>query len=151
MKSYLFFMVQESLPFPSSLIRDRPFPPFHLIFFNFHAGTHWMIDILSLIYSKGDPTWIKSVPAWKRSPWLEFKNNNEIFKNKKDAGLLASHLPVHLFPKSCFTSKAKMLYVARNPRDILVSLYHFKNQMPFCNVHSTFENLFEEFLQGNDE
>ncbi|KAM9034853.1 3-beta-hydroxysteroid sulfotransferase-like [Sarcophilus harrisii] len=72
------------------------------------SGTHWMIDILSLIYSKGDPTWIKSVPAWKRSPWLEFKNNNEIFKNKKDAGLLASHLPVHLFPKSCFTSKAKV-------------------------------------------
>ncbi|KAM9034851.1 sulfotransferase 2A1-like [Sarcophilus harrisii] len=31
------------------------------------SGTHWMIHILSLIYSKGDPTWVKSVPSWKRS------------------------------------------------------------------------------------
>ncbi|XP_074153766.1 sulfotransferase 2A1-like [Sminthopsis crassicaudata] len=112
------------------------------------SGTHWMINILSLIYSKGDPTWVKSVPYWKRCPWIEVKYNMEMIKNRTDSGLFTSHLPVQLFPKSYFTSKAKILYVARNPRDILVSLYHFKNYIPCYPLYSTFEHFFEDFLQG---
>ncbi|XP_043850030.1 sulfotransferase 2A1-like [Dromiciops gliroides] len=113
------------------------------------SGTHWIIDILSLIYSKGDPTWVKSVPCWKRSPWIEMKNGIEMVKNKSDPRLFSSHLPVQLFPKSYFTSKAKMIYVARNPKDVIVSFYHFNNQ--FLNSPSwlTFEHFFEGFLQEN--
>ncbi|KAM9034850.1 sulfotransferase 2A1-like [Sarcophilus harrisii] len=73
------------------------------------SGTHWMIHILSLIYSKGDPTWVKSVPYWKRSPWIEIKFNMEMVKNQANSHLFTSHLPVHLFPKSYFTSKAKAI------------------------------------------
>ncbi|XP_051846955.1 sulfotransferase 2A1-like [Antechinus flavipes] len=113
------------------------------------SGTHWMVHILSLIYSKGDPTWVTSVPHWKRCPWIETKNNIEMLKNKADFHLFTSHLPVHLFPKSYFTSKAKILYVARNPRDILVSLYHFKNHVPSYPLCPTFEHFLEDFLQGN--
>ncbi|XP_051846954.1 sulfotransferase 2A1-like [Antechinus flavipes] len=76
------------------------------------SGTHWMIEILSLIYSNGDPSWIKSVPAWKRFPWIEMKNGSELIKNKEDPRLLTSHLPIHLFPKSYFSSKAKDLKVS---------------------------------------
>ncbi|XP_072471953.1 sulfotransferase 2A1-like isoform X5 [Notamacropus eugenii] len=113
------------------------------------SGTHWMIDILSLIDSKGDPSWVKSVPYWKRSPWIEFKNQSEIIKNQSDPRILTSHLPILLFPKSYFTSKSKMIYVARNPKDVITSLYHFNNQLPFYSKPSTFEQLFVDFLQGH--
>ncbi|KAM9032639.1 sulfotransferase 2A1-like [Sarcophilus harrisii] len=113
------------------------------------SGTHWMIHILSLIYSKGDPTWVKSVPSWKRSPWIETKLNMEMVKNKANSHLFTSHLPAHLFPKSYFTSKAKILYVVRNPRDVLVSLYHLKNHIPSYPLCPSFEHFFEDFLQGN--
>ncbi|XP_072471972.1 sulfotransferase 2A1-like [Notamacropus eugenii] len=113
------------------------------------SGTHWMIDILSLIYSKGDPTWVKSVRIWKRSPWIEVKNSFKSIRNQSDSRLLTSHLPVQLFPESYFTSKAKMIYIARDPRDVIVSLYHFTNQLPFYPLQSTFEELFVHFLQGN--
>uniref|UniRef100_A0A5F8GC53 Sulfotransferase n=1 Tax=Monodelphis domestica TaxID=13616 RepID=A0A5F8GC53_MONDO len=73
------------------------------------SGTHWMIDIISLIYSKGDPTWVKSVPFWKRSPWIEMEYGMEMVKNKEDPRLFTSHLPIHLFPKAYFTSKAKVM------------------------------------------
>ncbi|XP_074163241.1 sulfotransferase 2A1-like [Sminthopsis crassicaudata] len=113
------------------------------------SGTHWMIDIVSLIYSNGDPSWIKSVPSWKRSPWIEMKSGSEIIKSKKDPRLFTSHLPVHLFPKSYFNSKAKMIYIARNPRDVIVSFYHFIAPFALHSSWSAFENFFESFLQGN--
>ncbi|KAM9035919.1 bile salt sulfotransferase isoform X2 [Sarcophilus harrisii] len=113
------------------------------------SGTHWMIDIISLIYSNGDPSWIKSVPAWKRFPWIEMKNGFELIKNKEDPRFLTSHLPVHLFPKSYFSSKAKMIYIARNPRDVIVSYYHFINPFALDSSWSAFENFFESFLRGN--
>ncbi|XP_072471964.1 sulfotransferase 2A1-like isoform X2 [Notamacropus eugenii] len=113
------------------------------------SGTHWMIDILSLIYSKGDSSWVKSVPYWKRSPWIEFPNQSEIIKDQSDPRIITSHLPILLFPKSYFTSKSKMIYVARNPKDVLTSLYHFNNQLPFYSKPSTFEQLFVDFLQGH--
>ncbi|XP_044522212.1 sulfotransferase 2A1 [Gracilinanus agilis] len=113
------------------------------------SGTHWMIDIISLIYSKGDATWIKSVPFWKRSPWIEIEYGMEMVKNKADPRLFTSHLPIHLFPKTYFTSKAKVIYLARNPKDIIVSLYHLQKQMPFSQSCLTFEQVFEKFQQGN--
>ncbi|XP_031817713.1 bile salt sulfotransferase-like [Sarcophilus harrisii] len=90
------------------------------------SGTHWMIHILSLIYSKGDPTWVKSVPYWERCPWIEIKTNMENVKNKANSHLFTSHLPAHLFPKSYFTSKAKILYVCQESKGRPCSLYHFK-------------------------
>ncbi|XP_072471973.1 sulfotransferase 2A1-like [Notamacropus eugenii] len=111
------------------------------------SGTHWMIEILSLIYSKGDPTWVKSVPFWKRSPWIE--GHTEVVKNKADPRLLTSHLPICLFPKSYFSSKAKIIYVARNPRDVLISAYYFGNQISQFQPCLDFEHFFESFVQGN--
>ncbi|KAG8547335.1 hypothetical protein GDO81_028524 [Engystomops pustulosus] len=32
------------------------------------SGTNWMIEILSLLRMKGDPTWCNSLPIWLRSP-----------------------------------------------------------------------------------
>uniref|UniRef100_A0A7N4V0P0 Sulfotransferase n=1 Tax=Sarcophilus harrisii TaxID=9305 RepID=A0A7N4V0P0_SARHA len=89
------------------------------------SGTHWMIHILSLIYSKGDPTWVKSVPYWERCPWIEIKTNMENVKNKANSHLFTSHLPAHLFPKSCM--------FARNPRDVLV-LYTILKLYPILPV-----------------
>ncbi|XP_074076255.1 sulfotransferase 2A1-like isoform X2 [Macrotis lagotis] len=113
------------------------------------SGTHWMINILNLIHSKGDPTWIKSVSFWKRSTWIEITHDLEVLRNMAHPRFLTSHLPVHLYPKSYFTSKAKMIYVARNPRDVLVSLYSFLSDLPFSPSFLNFEHFFEEFLQGN--
>uniref|UniRef100_A0A8D2D453 Sulfotransferase n=1 Tax=Sciurus vulgaris TaxID=55149 RepID=A0A8D2D453_SCIVU len=103
------------------------------------SGTHWLIEILCLIHSKGDTKWIQSVPIWERSPWIETDLGYKLLNENERPRLLTSHLPFHLFPKSLFTSKAKVLYLMRNPKDVLVSGYYFwtTSKHKICLPNST--------------
>ncbi|XP_069857184.1 sulfotransferase 2A1-like [Dipodomys merriami] len=113
------------------------------------SGTHWLIEVLSLIHTKGDPNWIRSVPTGLRSPWIEGEVGFQTIKDRKEGPpLITSHLPIQLFPKSFFTSKAKMIYVIRNPKDVLISGYYFWSFTNLAKKPESLEQYFEWFLQG---
>ncbi|NXH21580.1 ST2A1 sulfotransferase, partial [Bucco capensis] len=67
-----------------------------------------MLEILSLIRSDGDPGWCRSVPNWERAPWLETLLGLPRARDNPRPRLISSHLPIQLFPKAFFTSKAKV-------------------------------------------
>ncbi|KAK1329658.1 hypothetical protein QTO34_009840 [Cnephaeus nilssonii] len=113
------------------------------------SGTNWIKEIINLIRTRGDPSWVQSVVSWERTPWLESSFGLELIKKQKDARFYTSHLPVQFFPKTFFTSKAKCVYIVRNPRDILVSGYHFWKAVKVTKNPDSFEGYFEWFLQGN--
>ncbi|XP_071065571.1 sulfotransferase 2A1-like [Dasypus novemcinctus] len=74
------------------------------------SGTNWLLEIISLIHSRGDPSWVQSVVNWDRSPWLENVDGyEEIRKHRPEKGprFYTSHLPIQFFPRSFFSSKAK--------------------------------------------
>ncbi|XP_003799611.1 bile salt sulfotransferase-like [Otolemur garnettii] len=111
------------------------------------SGTHWLIEILCLIQSKGDTKWVQSVPTWERSPWIELESGFAL-ANKEGPRLLTSHLPIQLFPKSFFSSKAKVIYLIRNPKDIIVSSYFFWNSVNLAKKPKSVEQCLEWFLEG---
>ncbi|XP_042121603.1 sulfotransferase 2A2-like [Peromyscus maniculatus bairdii] len=113
------------------------------------SGTNWMKDIVCLIQTKGDPTWIQSVPIWDRSLWLESQRGYQKLINKEGPRLITCHLPFHLFPKSFFSSKAKIIYVIRNPRDVLVSGYFFWSKTKLVKIPESLTTYFEWFIKGN--
>ncbi|XP_051018395.1 sulfotransferase 2A1-like [Acomys russatus] len=113
------------------------------------SGTNWLVEIVCLIHSKGDPTWIKTLSIDKRVPWIEIGECSRELKNKEDPRLITSHLPVQLFPKSFFCSKAKMIYLLRNPRDALVSGYYFLCALNYIKKSESLEGFFKDFIQGN--
>ncbi|XP_041509840.1 sulfotransferase 2A1-like [Microtus oregoni] len=113
------------------------------------SGTNWMIEIVCLIQTKGNPQWIQSEPIWKRSPWVESEDGYQTLINQEGPRLISSHLPFHLFPKSFFSSKAKMIYVIRNPRDVLVSGYFFFHKTNLVKNPGSLIKYFEWFLKGN--
>ncbi|XP_068959396.1 sulfotransferase 2A1 [Petaurus breviceps papuanus] len=115
------------------------------------SGTNWANDIISLIRCKGDNTWVQSVPIWTRSPFIETAmGQQQICKNEQiEARFYRSHLPIQFFPKSYFHSKAKIIYVMRNPRDVVVSFYHFAKAAKFYKSTESFSEMFEMFCQGN--
>ncbi|XP_066484552.1 sulfotransferase 2B1-like [Tiliqua scincoides] len=112
------------------------------------SGTVWMLEILSLIRSNGDPTWCQTVLNWERAPWYETVVGYRKCLKNKSPRLISSHLPVQLFAKNFFNSKAKVIYTVRNPKDVLVSLYYFALMFHPYRDPGTFDQFLEGFLKG---
>lgn len=113
------------------------------------SGTHWLSEILALIRSKGDPKWVQSVPIWDRSPWLEIKEGYDILKDMKGPRFMNSHLPIQFLPKSFFNAKVKVIYVIRNPRDVIVSGHLFWKGLKCVQEAESMEQYFDWFIEGN--
>ncbi|XP_029138966.1 sulfotransferase family cytosolic 2B member 1 [Protobothrops mucrosquamatus] len=113
------------------------------------SGTTWMQEILTLIYSNGDPTFSQSVPCWERVPWVEHKTAAQYLENRPSPRLITSHLPATIFPEKFFSSQAKAIYTVRDPKDVCVSLYHYAKMSSFLEFREDLENLLSCFQQGN--
>ncbi|XP_062996448.1 sulfotransferase 2B1-like isoform X1 [Elgaria multicarinata webbii] len=113
------------------------------------SGTNWMQEILGLIRHNGDPSWVRSLFVWDRSPWIGTTDGMKIALASPPPRLMASHLPFQLFPKSFLQSKAKVIYTLRNPKDVLVSYYHHTKFVKSMKDPGTVEEYLEEFLSGN--
>ncbi|KAM4651435.1 sulfotransferase 2B1-like [Discoglossus pictus] len=112
------------------------------------SGTNWMSEILNLIMQNGDPSTCINVMNFDRSPWFETPAGQLILESLQSPRLLSSHLQQHIFAKSFFTSKAKIVYTMRNPKDVLVSLFHFAKMLSFYKDPDNFQEFLEDFLQG---
>nr|XP_033817215.1 sulfotransferase 2B1-like [Geotrypetes seraphini] len=112
------------------------------------SGSTWIQEILTLIQNDGDTTISQTVPIWERVNWLEPSIFSLDLDSLPSPRFLSSHLPVNLFPKSFFTSKAKAIYTVRNPRDVLVSLHYFSKVAGFLDELDNIEELLPKFLRG---
>ncbi|XP_010779236.1 sulfotransferase family cytosolic 2B member 1-like, partial [Notothenia coriiceps] len=125
--------------------------PFYRLFYYFlsSAGTIWMQEILPLLLNGGDLTPIQTIPNWDRVPWLEEKRLAVIADTLTAPRAMVTHFPFRLMPPSFHASKAKVIYVMRNPKDILVSSYYFHQMAEFLDDPGTFDEFIEKFLDGN--
>ncbi|KAE8593504.1 hypothetical protein XENTR_v10019166 [Xenopus tropicalis] len=110
------------------------------------SGTTWMQEILTLIYSNGDPAPVKTEYSWDRVPWLEQYTGRSKLENRPSPRLITTHLPFHLFPQSFFKTKAKVIYTIRNPKDVCVSLYFFSLIAQFLEYREDFQEFVSLFL-----
>ncbi|KAF4076019.1 hypothetical protein AMELA_G00225550 [Ameiurus melas] len=113
------------------------------------SGTTWMQEILPLLLNGGDFTPVLTIPNWDRVPWLEESRTAQVIDKLSAPRAFVSHMHYHLMPSSFFSSKAKVIYVTRNPKDVLVSSFHFHQMASFLHDPGNFEEFADKFLAGN--
>ncbi|XP_008321449.1 sulfotransferase family 2, cytosolic sulfotransferase 3 isoform X2 [Cynoglossus semilaevis] len=112
------------------------------------SGTVWTQEILPLVLNGGDLTPIQTIPNWDRVPWLEEKRLAVVVDQLPSPRAMVTHFPYHLMPPSFHKSKAKVIYITRNPKDVLVSSYYFHQMAGFLEDPGTFDEFMEKFLAG---
>ncbi|KAK7169725.1 hypothetical protein R3I94_000078 [Phoxinus phoxinus] len=112
------------------------------------SGTTWMQEILTLVLSKGDPTIAQTQPNWARAPWLEQYYCPDVLKFSTGPRIITTHLPYHLLAPALKQSNAKVIYVARNLKDVAVSYYHFHKMANFLPDPGSFPEFLNAFLKG---
>ncbi|KAI7754663.1 hypothetical protein M8C21_026194 [Ambrosia artemisiifolia] len=78
-------------------------------------------------------------------PFIETESflNNPSYAN----GLLATHIPYTSLPKSIISSDCRIVYICRNPKDVLISLWHFLNKVK-DDASTSLVDIFELFSGG---
>ncbi|GAA6079210.1 sulfotransferase family 5A, member 1, partial [Tachysurus ichikawai] len=112
------------------------------------SGTTWMQEIVTLVSCKGDPAKSQTQPNWARAPWIEQCYCSDVLKASQGPRLLTTHLPYKLLSPALQGSKAKVIYVARNPKDVIVSYYYFHKMANFLKDPGPFSEFLNDFLEG---
>lgn len=76
-------------------------------------------------------------------------NSVEFTKNVPSPRFIRTHLPFDLLPKQLRTGekKPKIIYIARNPKDVAISYYHHSRL--FIGYCGSFENFCELLLSDS--
>ncbi|XP_063964758.1 sulfotransferase 1C2-like [Lytechinus pictus] len=124
------------------------------------SGTTWAEQLCVLVKGDGEKSTLEGTHIMKLVPFIEIcldHRNPETSPLKMDEvekmpspRLLRTHCLPKFLPYDVSTDdpKAKVLYVARNPKDAAVSYYHFCNYVPPLPSYPSWDVFFEEFLAG---
>ncbi len=92
-----------------------------------------------------------SKPLRDRSRFLEMKHSNwehcgaQLAENDPSPRLLKTHLPEHIMRRSVAQGKPRVIVVMRNPKDLLVSYYHWHRNLPDLPTPNSWEVFFGWF------
>ncbi|XP_028979738.2 cytosolic sulfotransferase 1 [Esox lucius] len=119
------------------------------------AGTTWISYILDLLYfGQSAPERQTSLPIFMRVPFLEsdfrvLPPGTEVAdKLPTSPRLIKTHLPVQLVPKSFWEQNCKVVYVARNAKDNVVSYFHFDRMTKVEPEPGDWNNFLQRFMDG---
>ncbi|XP_070555617.1 sulfotransferase 1C4-like [Ptychodera flava] len=130
---------------------------------SFHkSGTHWLKKVVQLIFNGGDND-IRGTPA-SESPFLEMLLAGEgddprvqqmkmgygvpldfDVKDMESPRLLCTHVNYDLLPPQLHEKKAKVIYLARNPKDVAASAFNHFSRPPI-SLFEDFQSYLEIFL-----
>ncbi|XP_077171363.1 sulfotransferase 1B1-like [Paroedura picta] len=118
------------------------------------AGTTWTQEIVDLIFTGGDVEKARRAPVFIRIPFLEmctigsFPAGIDLLVKAPSPRVIKTHLPFQLLPKSLLEKNCKIIYVARNAKDNLVSYYFFDRMNLVQPDPGPWDGYIKKFMEG---
>ncbi|NXW31890.1 ST1D1 Sulfotransferase, partial [Phaetusa simplex] len=117
------------------------------------SGTTWLSEILDMIYHDGNVEKCQRDAIFNRVPFLEMKAQGvlsgvELLEKTPSPRLVKTHLPVQLLPTSFQDKNCKVIYMARNPKDVVISYYYFYQMAKMHPDPGTLGEFLEAFMAG---
>uniref|UniRef100_A0A670ZEK1 Sulfotransferase n=1 Tax=Pseudonaja textilis TaxID=8673 RepID=A0A670ZEK1_PSETE len=114
------------------------------------AGSTWLQETVNMIQNADNLQKCAQAPIYKRMPFLDmfppitFPSGEHLPSPRS----LKSHLPVHLLAPSFWEQKCKVIYIARNAKDTVVSYFHFHHMNKTLPHPGNWEEFLDKFLAG---
>ncbi|CAL1534328.1 unnamed protein product [Lymnaea stagnalis] len=107
------------------------------------TGLHWHNEIITMLLQKTAQFTDKQM-----GEYLLDRMPVPLIATLPSPRLLVTHVPFRSIPRQALEKKIKIIYLDRNPKDVLVSFYNHinKNILPF-NYPGTFEHFFHLCLE----
>ncbi|XP_038066033.1 sulfotransferase 1A1-like [Patiria miniata] len=127
------------------------------------AGTTWAQEIMSCVMYDGNLEEINKKPTMFRVLFLELElpervrqmknlpSNLQIAEEMPSPRVLKSHMPGQLLPPQLWEKRPRIVYVMRNPKDLVVSYFYFMkmaNPSP-DSLSESFGQFFDKMLRGD--
>ncbi|KAI7796962.1 sulfotransferase 1 family member D1-like [Triplophysa rosa] len=137
-----------------SILQFCPDPSDLLIATYPKAGTTWVQEIVDLLLNNGDAEACKRAPIINRNPFLDsclsppLPSGLDLLKEMKPPRVIKTHMPIQLVPKGFWDNKCKVIYVARNAKDNVVSYFYF-DQMNLTHPEpGSWDGYIQKFMKG---
>ncbi|MEE6519468.1 hypothetical protein FKM82_031317 [Ascaphus truei] len=119
------------------------------------AGYHWMQEIVEMIFQGGDSEGCAEPPNYDRQPLPGNRGPKtcpsglQLAEAMDPPRILKSHLPIQLLPPTFWEQDCRVIYVARNAKDCLVSYFHFQRMNKGLPDPGSWGSYFSAFLSGD--
>lgn len=116
------------------------------------SGSTWLSQILLLLVHGGtnpDEGTLRQHMIWMETSW-PFPKSLDVVESMESPRLFKSHMPIEMaVGGGPGKQPAKYIYIARNPKDVCVSYFHFETEKAWAgNFKCSWDDWFERFISG---
>ena len=118
------------------------------------AGTSWIQEVAWLVNHNADIAQSNALPSSQRTIYIELRTSkmDRLAQLHEHPAASPRHIKWHhcsqLLPRRV-VDEGKIIYLMRNPKDTVVSWYHFQRMNALYGFTGTFDDFFELFLRGD--